>query len=294
MVAVRYYTDPACPWSWAAEPLVRKLMVQFGENLSWTFVMAGLARDLEGSGGPQAGAGSGQVRDRLIREWLEVAHQTGVPLDPLLWVESPIATTYPACMAVKAAAEQARDRGYRYLRRLREGLMCERRKLDHLEALVEEGRAAGLDIERFRVDLRSHGTTEAFAGDLEETKGLTAAEGLDLSSTGAVQRCSRGAGGTPLPTILFKGDNGRDQAVLSLQRYEDYRSAALAAGAEPADGEAPSVEEVVTRFGRVTTTEVEVVCELPGPRASAELFRLAEQWKLRPRRAMTGYLWEAA
>ena len=53
-------------------------------------------------------------------------------------------------MAVKAAAEQADDGGYRYLRRLREGLMCERRKLDHAEALVEEAARPGLDVERFR------------------------------------------------------------------------------------------------------------------------------------------------
>ena len=54
------------------------------------------------------------------------------------------------------------------------------------------------------------------------------------------------------------------------------------------------VEEAVARFGRVTTREVEMLCDLPGPRASAELFRLAEQWRLRPLRRLTGYLWEAA
>ena len=75
-------------------------------------------------------------------------------------------------MAVKAAAEQAPDGGYRYLRRLREGIMCERRRLDHAEPLVEEARAAGLDVERFRIDLRSHAITEAFAADLERTAAL--------------------------------------------------------------------------------------------------------------------------
>ena len=39
---IRYHTDPACPWSWALEPAVRKLMVDFGDGLEWTFVMGGL------------------------------------------------------------------------------------------------------------------------------------------------------------------------------------------------------------------------------------------------------------
>jgi predicted DsbA family dithiol-disulfide isomerase len=271
-------------------------MVQFGARLRWTFVMGGLARDLGETSTGGAGGGEQQVRAQLIREWLEIAHETRAPLDPLLWVESPIRTSYPACMAVKAAAEQAGDQGYRYLRRLREGLMCERRKLDHVEAFVEEGRAAGLDVERFRVDLRSHATTEAFARDLDDTKGVAAAAaafgGAAAGGSATRESFSRGAAGAPLPSVVFSAANGEEQAVFGLQPYEVYRDAAVAAGAGNPDDVVPSVEELVARFGRVTTTEVEAVCELPGPRAGAKLFELAEQWRVRPLWLMTGYLWE--
>ena len=275
MVEVAYHTDPACPWCWALEPVVRKLMVEYEGKLEWNFVMGGLARSLPNEPALRAGA---------IEEWLRVSDVTQAPLDPLLWVDGPIESTYPASMAVKAAAEAAEDRGYRYLRRLREGLMCERRKLDRVEALVEEARGAGLDVERFRLALRSHAITEAFAADLERT------ERLAETVTGAVERASRGVGGAPLPTLVFAGAD----PVTGFQSYEAYRAAADAAGAEPA-GRAPlGVAEAVAIFGRVTTPEVELLCELPGPRAAAELFRLAEQWKLRPERRLTGYLWEAA
>jgi thioredoxin family protein len=183
------------------------------------------------------------------------------------------------------------------LRRLREGIMCERRKLDHLEALVEEARSAGLDVERFRIDLRSHAITEAFGADLEETKGLPELGDLVWAPTagsGTRERFSRGAGGAPLPTLVFSSDAARSIAVSGFQPYSAYRDAAIAAGAHAGDSPPPSAEELVARFGRVTTREVEEVCELPGPRAGAELYRLAEQWKLRPLRRMTGYLWEAA
>jgi predicted DsbA family dithiol-disulfide isomerase len=279
MARVEYYTDPACPWSWALEATIRKLMVEFGDGLEWTFVMGGLGRSL---------AREPAARAAMIEEWLRVTAETQVPLDPLIWLDGPIESTYPACMAVEAASEQAADRGYRYLRRLRESLMCDRRKLDHAESLVEESRAAGLDVERFRLDLRSNAIIEAFAADLER------AESLSRRMNGPVARSSRGAGGAPLPTIVFSADGGVRCEVAGFQSYEAYRDAAVDCGVKPEGEDTLEIEEAVARFGRVTTREVEILCGLPGPRAAAELFRLAEQWRLRPLRKLTGYLWEAA
>ena len=71
-VQVRFYTDPACPWSWATEPSIRKLMVQFDKQLDWTFVMGGLARDVVATTGEVRPE---QVHGRLIREWLRVADE---------------------------------------------------------------------------------------------------------------------------------------------------------------------------------------------------------------------------
>src|SRR5215212_5556870 len=152
-VIVRYYTDPACSWSWGAEPELRRLMWEFGDQLRFTWVMGGLARSY--------GAG---YRDA------ETAADSGMPIDARLWSRNPIASTYPACQAVKAAAEQGADAAYRYLRRVREGLMTERKKLDYAEALVGEAEPAGLDAERFRLDLSSNAITEAFAADLVEVR----------------------------------------------------------------------------------------------------------------------------
>ena len=47
---VLYYTDPACPWSWAAEPALRRLQAEFGDDVRITYVMGGLAREFEGTG----------------------------------------------------------------------------------------------------------------------------------------------------------------------------------------------------------------------------------------------------
>src|SRR5215211_4275767 len=273
-VSVRYFTDPACSASWAAEPLVRKLMVEFGPDLSFRWVMGGLARDYE--------HGHEMDYDRLLLHWLDRAAASGMPIDPRLWTESPIRTTYPACMAVKAAAEQGAEAAERCLRALREGLLCFRRKLDTTEALVEAARGAGLDAARFRIDLGSHAIAEAFGADLEATRAVPE-EARERG--GATQ--GQGGERVVFPTIRFDDDGW----VFGLQPYDAWRAAALAAGARPRGEPAPDVPAALRRFGRMATTEVAAVCELPGPRAAAELWRLAAGWRVKPVRVLTGMLW---
>src|SRR5205085_10145355 len=132
----------------------------------------------------------------------------------------------PACIAMKAAADQAPDGGYRYLRVVREGLMCFRRKLDTMEALVEEARRAGLDVERFRVDVASNAILEAFGNDLEEVRDPP--DGAVLASSGRIS----------FPSVLFTGEDGSRHGAWEFRSYADLRGAAEAAGAE-AVGERP-------------------------------------------------------
>ena len=277
---VRYLTDPACPDSWAAEPLIRRLVWEFGESLSFTWVMGGLARDYTSRRG---------TFDWLLGHWLEVASETGMPIDPLLWKEAPIKSTYPACMAVKAAQEQADDGGYRYLRELREGLLCFRRKLDTTEALVEEARGAGLDAERFRIDLASHATVEDFGADLELTRTIPD----EARARDGVTK-ARGIERLVFPSACFEGEAGAREWVFGSRPYEAWRDAALAAGATPSGERPPDALDAVRRFGRMAQAEVEAVCDLPGPRAAAELWRLAADWRLRPVKVLAGWLFEPA
>ena len=289
-VEVRYITDPACSASWGFEPTLRRLMVEFGGDLRFTYVMGGLARDYT-SGYEDPGAGIGGERGvfgGLLLHWLDRAEASGMPMDPRLWTEGPIKSTYPACMAMKAAAEQSDDGGYAYLRALREGLMCFRRKLDTTEALVEEARRVALDVARFRIDLASNATVEAFGADLEETRSVP-----EEARAQGKAKMAQGAERVVFPTMAFIGAGGERRWVFGDQEYPAYREAAVAAGATPT-GEPPGALDALRRFGRMATAEVEAVCALPGPRAPAELWRLAEAWRARPVRVLTGELWEAA
>ena len=259
-VRLRYYTDPADLGSWAAEPRRLSLLAEFGDDLQITYVMGGLHREYGGE------------HSARVREWLDASDRSGMPVDPRLWYEGGLRSTFPACMAVKAAAEQGDAGAGRYLRALREGIMCRRRRLDSAEALVEEARGAGLDAGRFRIDLDSAAIVEAFAADLEETRSRPEAAPAGL------------------PALRFSGDEGEEWRGAG----DDWAAAALAVGGHPSGGPRPDVLEALRRFGRLATPEVAAVCDLPGPRAAAELWRLAGEWRVRPTRVLTGELWELA
>jgi protein-disulfide isomerase-like protein with CxxC motif len=273
---VTYITDPACAASWGVEPMVRRLMADFGSELRWTYVMGGLAREW----GPD---------DHVVltHAWLEQADRSRMPLDPLIWRDAPLRSSYPASMAVKAAADQGQAEIY--LRALREEIFCFRRKLDSPDALVDLASRTGLNADRFRLDLNSNAVVEAFGMDLEiarEVPEKARAAGMVESGSGRER--------VPLPTIYFTGEGGARHDVYGPATYADYREAAKSAGAEPVDEGRRTVHGALERFGRMATREVEEVCGLKGPRAEGELWQLALDFEVKPTRVLTGWLWELA
>jgi protein-disulfide isomerase-like protein with CxxC motif len=266
-------------------------MWEFDGQLDFVWVMGGLARrygseyrDEEGA----IGAGPNCFAD-LMSHWLNVSGETGMPCDPRLWTENPIASTYPACMAVEAASEQGWEAGYRYLRRLREGLMFERRKLDEPSALLAEAGAAGLDVGRFETALASNGPLEALTAHIDEVRAIPeeARAAGKLSQTEGRERLS-------FPSVVFVGADGERRGVWGWQPLAAYREAALAAGAEQVNDGPLAPLDAVARFGRIATREAEVLGQSAGPPTCAELWRLAAAHRLRPVRALTGTIWEPA
>jgi putative protein-disulfide isomerase len=253
-------------------------MWEFGGDLRFTWVMGGLARTYD----------SDDYWDQTV-EWLDVAAESGMPIDPRLWSQNPIGSSYPACQAVKAAAEQGPDAAYRYLRRLREGLMTERKKLDHTDALVGEAGPAGLDVERFRIDLASNAITEAFALDLDAVRSPPP-EARDRDKVGETEGHER----VSFPSAVFRGEDGAERGVWGWSPYEAYREAAIAAGAKPAAEVPTDPAAPIERFGRCATRELEELTGKPRPILEAELWSLARDWRLKAVPVMGGTFWELA
>lgn len=290
-IEVRYYTDPACSWSWGAEPKLRRLMWDFEGELRFTWVMGGLARRYGSEYRDEEGRiGSGpDCHADLMSHWLNVAGETGMPCDPRIWTENPISGTYPACIAIEAASEQGWEAGYRYMRRVREGLMFERLRLDHDAALLAEAEPAGIDRAALTEALASDAPREAFEADLEEVRRVPP-EARDAGKT----KHTEGRERLSFPSAVFIGEDGSRHGVWGWRPLEAYREAAMAAGARRVREEPLAPLAAIERFGRMSTREVEVLAGAPGPAACAELWQLASEGRLRTRRALTGTIWEPA
>lgn len=221
----------------------RRLLAEFGDQVAITYVMAGRARSFER---PEA----------ELHAWLQTSAASGMPVDGRLWLDAPPKSSYPACLAVKAAAEQQLDG--RYLRRVREALFVEGRRADNPDALVAlASDVNGMNVDRFRVDLQSNAIVEAFGSD------------LDVARAGAAPRWEVDGQATP-----------------------DVLAAVRAAGAEPSP--LPSVADALARFGRMAVAEIAAVCDLPAQRAQSELWQLAMDWRARPDDAVAPRLWSPA
>ena len=203
-------------------------MVEFGEGLEITYVMGGLAREFEDD------------LSSLVINWLDDAAESGMPFDPRVWHSDGVRSTYPACIAFRAAAEQGPDAATRYLRVLREGFMCHGRKLDGPEALVTEARRAGLDSQRFRIDLESNAILEAFGGDLEETRTIPdAAREAGLATEGShgskVERLA-----FPALRLIPDEDGAEERWVGGHHSYDEWRAAASRRARLPSTGRVPT------------------------------------------------------
>jgi hypothetical protein len=253
-------------------------MWEFEEELEFVWVMGGLAHSYERANLLE-----------VVSQWLEDAAASRMPCDPRIWTKNPLDSTYPACRAAKAAAEQGPDAAYRYLRTLREGIMCEVRKLDDDESLIDAAERAGIDRARFATDLRSDASAEAFDADLEEVRDPP----QEARDAGAVHRDKKGRERIGFPSALFIGnDTGQHVWAGEAVDVAKMRDAALQAGAKAVNEGSMEPAEAIRRFGRCATHEIEVLAEKGPLVLGAELFAMARDGQLVPIRTMTGALWE--
>jgi protein-disulfide isomerase-like protein with CxxC motif len=265
-------------------------MWEFDGELDFAWVMGGLARRYGSEYRDEEGAiGSGpDCFADLMSHWLNVSAETGMPADPRLWTENPITSTYPACIAIEAASEQGWEAGYRYMRRLREGLMLERSKLDNPGALLAEAAPAGLDTARFEIALASPRPLEAFSAHVAEAREVPE----EARAAGRLRR-TEGRERLLFPSAIFIAEDGERHGVWGWQPLEAYREAALAAGASQVNEGPLAPLDAIARFGRIASREAEVLGQTGAATTHAQLWRLASEDRLHPVQALTGTMWEA-
>lgn len=172
-IAIEYFTDPLCCWSWAFEHPWRQLRADLGTRLIWRYRMGGLLANWDHYEDP---VNSISRPAQMAPQWYEVRQLTGAELDERIWLEDPPSSSYPACLAYKAAELQSPQAGERMLAQLREAVMLQRRNFarwDVLQELAEELAAknpGSFDAGRFADDLDGEAAAAAFRDDLMQTR----------------------------------------------------------------------------------------------------------------------------
>jgi predicted DsbA family dithiol-disulfide isomerase len=145
---------------------------------------------------------------QMAPQWYQIQELSGMPLDDRLWQIDPPASSYPACVAMKAAERQGKAATESYLRRLREAAMIERRNIGRSEVLYEVAQETAndglLDLKRFSDDYRTSGTMESFRQDLRDA---------------AYYGIGR------FPTLVMQRNDGRGIVLVGYRPYEALQAA---------------------------------------------------------------------
>jgi putative protein-disulfide isomerase len=206
-ITVVYYTDPLCCWSWAFEPHWRRLRQEFGGALDCRYRMAAMIAGWDSYNDP---LNSVSRPAQMGPIWRQAQHLSGMPVDDRIWVLDPPASSYPACLAVKAAELQSAEAAELYLRHLREAVMAQRRNIARREVLLEvadEAAAAApdrLDTAELRHDLDAAPARDALREDIKEAR-------------------YRGIG--RFPTLTLRHPRGTGVIIVGYRPYEALRAA---------------------------------------------------------------------
>lgn len=159
------FSDPFCSWCWAMEPVLYRVKETYRDQVVIRPVMGGLVEDMANFLDPLNGISS--TAD-VAPHWEEVGLRTGQPIDGTFMRENqdPHWSTWPACIAVKAAALQGDALGEAYLRLVRRAAQAEGRNPSDpavYEPLAES--LAGLDVAAFRQAISDGSAARAFHED---------------------------------------------------------------------------------------------------------------------------------
>ena len=105
---------------------------------------------------------------------LQARHISGQPINENIWMKNPIDTSYPACIAVKAAAFQRKIAEEAMLWKLREAVMMYQQNIGMVETIMEIVEILNTEgiiyKNKFQTDFRSDKASLSFKKDLDRTK----------------------------------------------------------------------------------------------------------------------------
>ncbi len=229
-VHILYFTDPVCSTCWIIQPQLRKLKLEYGNYLEIEYCMGGLlpSWDNYNRGGISKPTDAADY-------WQRASEKYDMPIYPDVWIDNPLASSYPPSIAFKAAQMQDTDKAIIFLRRINEMLFFENKNIIEKALLHKAAYDAGLDAARLLRDIEGR-AQQLFEADLVLVKELEI---------------------NVLPTFIFTDKYNHAKILKGFQEYEKFENTLLEfipnAIKKPING---SLVDLFTKYPTLTTKEV--------------------------------------
>ena len=272
------FTDPVCTWCWGSEPVLRKLLLWFGDQIRITPVMGGLVEDIRDfyDSANKIGGDPEKSNAQIASHWLEASERHGMPVqvDGFRLFSADTVSTYPQNIAYKAVELCNPELAAKFLRRIREASAAEARETGKREVLIELANDVGVDVAAFIAHLDDGSAARAFEDDLATT---------------------RRYGARGFPTFLLRWGSKE----LMLRGYQSFHSmhaviSSLSGGLvkeRPPEASVESILEFMTSHGRAATVELTTAFDLSLADLKSFLSTLTGQQRIQYLPAGNGGFW---
>lgn len=279
-ITVVWYTDPHNVWCWGFEPAILRLESRYPGKVALEVRQGGLFEDFGPVRDQWARMSGGRWKDSVRTFFDAVASQHRMPMASERMTEGAddFSSTWPACIAAKAADLQGTGAGRRYLRALREAWCLDGRPIHGRavqEALAAETR---LDVAAFRAALDDGAAEAAFREDRDVCR--------DRKVMG-------------FPTIEIRAGDEAVSETVRLEGWQPWETfeellRRLDPGLEPRPIESPeeAVRDLFHRHDRLATREIAAVLGGTDDDAEIVLEGLEQDAAVVRRSIGNGLIWE--
>jgi putative protein-disulfide isomerase len=259
-----YFTDPICSSCWGIEPQLRKLKLEYGNNIDIEYRMGGLLPDWSYNSG-----GISKPSD-VAHHWDEVSQYYDMPIDGDVWLEDPLSSSYPPSIAFKAAQMQDEQKAIKFLRRIREMVFLEKKNITKWEHISKAANEVALDVIKLKMNYETN-AKEQFEADL--------ALGRKLAVRG-------------FPTLFFIDSSNNQQIVYGVKPYNVFENALLKTfpNAEKKHYDISWIGLFI-KYPTLTTREFSELANLSNTDSETLLQRLTDENKLKKTTIKNGSIW---
>lgn len=263
-VKVVYFTDPICSSCWGIEPQLRKLKLEYGNNLEIEYRMGGLLPDWNYNGG-----GISKPSD-VAHHWDEASVYYDMPIDGDVWLDDPLHSSYPPSIAFKAAQMQDNEKAVLFLREIREMVFLQKKNIAKWEHIESAAIKVGLDAVQLKKDYEGNAMA-LFEEDL---------------------KVARSYGVRGFPTIFFLDNSGKKELVYGSRPYAFFETSVLKLHSTAIKSEySKNWETLFAKYNSLTAKEFSELSGTPRIDSEQQLNDLVAKGELEKFTTRNGSIW---